>query len=126
MKLILRLAMAMTTLLVFSGCDQNTKRTATLLTGGGNADKGREEIEYFGCASCHIVPGVAGANGSIGPSLAQIGNRAYIGGVVKNSPENLIRWIQNAPALSPRTAMPDLETPEKSAKDIACYLYTLK
>jgi cytochrome c len=110
----------------FCGCDQKAKQSAELLSGGGNPDKGRLEIEYFGCASCHTIPGVAGANGLIGPSLAQVANRAYIAGVVENSPDNLIHWIQNAPALNPKTAMPDLEIPNKSARDIASYLYTLQ
>lgn len=74
----------------------------------------------------HIVPGVAGAQGLIGPSLKQVESRNYIGGVVKNSPDELIRWIQNAPSLSPKTAMSDLEIPGQQARDIASYLYTLK
>ena len=49
-----------------------------------------------------------------------------LGGVVQNSPDKLIRWIQNAPPLSPKTAMPDLEIPEQQARDIASYLYTLR
>ena len=110
----------------FCSCDQKAKQSATLLSGGGDPDKGRHEIEYFGCASCHTIPGVAGANGLIGPSLAQVANRAYIAGVVENSPDNLIHWIQHAPSLNPKTAMPDLEIPDKSARDIASYLYTLK
>jgi len=91
-----------------------------------NPDAGRHEIEYYGCASCHIVPGVAGAQGLIGPSLQGVENRNYIGGVVQNSPDKLIRWIQNAPSLNPKTAMPDLEIPDQPARDIASYLYTLQ
>jgi len=58
--------------------------------------------------------------------LKQVESRNYIGGVVKNSPDELIRWIQNAPSLSPKTAMSDLEIPGQQARDIASYLYTLK
>ena len=93
---------------------------------GGNSDAGRSEIEYYGCASCHEISGVAGAQGLIGPSLKHIANRNYIGGVLKNSPDNLIRWIQNAPSINPKTAMPDLQIPEQEARDIASYLHTLR
>jgi hypothetical protein len=34
-----------------------TKRTAAAMT-GGDPDAGRREIEYYGCASCHEVPGL--------------------------------------------------------------------
>jgi len=112
--------------LMICGCDVKQKQTASALTHGGNPDAGRREIEYYGCASCHIVPGVAGAQGLIGPSLKGVENRNYIGGVVQNSPDDLIRWIQNAPSLSPKTAMPDLEIPDRQARDIASYLYTLR
>jgi cytochrome c len=107
-----------------SGCDETP--TATALTHGGNPDAGRRGIEYYGCASCHVVPGVAGAQGLIGPSLKHVGNRNYIAGVVKNSPDNLIHWIQHAPSVDPKTAMPDLQLPEADARDIASYLYTLE
>jgi cytochrome c len=126
MKFSFQLLMGILLALSFCGCDQKTKQSATLLSGGGNPDQGRRDIEYFGCASCHTIPGVAGANGLIGPSLAQVADRAYIGGVVRNTPNNLIHWIQHAPSLNPKTAMPDLEIPNNSARDIASYLYTLK
>jgi cytochrome c len=110
-------------LLCFFGSE--TRQKASALT-GGNPDAGRSEIEYYGCASCHEVPGVAGANGLIGPSLKHVANRNYIGGVLKNSPDNLIHWIQNAPAVDPKTAMPNLQIPESQARDVASYLYTLE
>jgi cytochrome c len=62
----------------------------------------------------------------VGPSLKHIAGRNYIGGVLKNSPDNLVRWIENAPGVDPLTAMPDLKIPEPQARDIAGYLYTLK
>jgi cytochrome c len=126
MKTLLLKGILIAVALALCGCDQKQKQTASALTHGGNPDVGRREIEYYGCASCHVVPGVAGAQGLIGPTLAQLQNRNYIGGVVKNSPDQLIRWIQNAPSVNPRTAMPDLEIPEPQARDIASYLYTLK
>src|SRR5213595_522042 len=111
--------------LIVCACDKSQKQEASAMTHGGNPDAGRREIEYYGCASCHVVPGVPGAQGLVGPSLNRVEDRLYVGGVLKNSPQNLIRWIQNAPAVNPKTAMPALEMPEQSARDIASYLYTL-
>jgi len=111
--------------LLFCFGSGKTKQMAAAMT-SGNPEAGRHEIEYYGCASCHVVPGVPGAQGLIGPSLKQFACRNYIGGVLKNSPDNLVQWIQNAPAIDPKTAMPDLQIPEQQAHDIAGYLYTLK
>jgi hypothetical protein len=38
----------------------------------------------------------------------------------------LVRWIQDAPSLSSRTAMPDVGVDVRDARDIAAYLYTLE
>src|SRR4051812_10524348 len=124
MKVFLLNAMFIAFALIVCGCDQSQRQEAVALTGGGNPDVGRREIEYYGCASCHVIPGVPGAQGLIGPSLSRLDSRLYVGGVLKNSPDNLIRWIQNAPAVNPKTATPALEMPERSARDIASYLYT--
>ena len=92
----------------------------------GDPDRGLVKIDYYGCTSCHVVPGLPGANGLIGPSLDQIASRAYLGGVLQNTPENMIRWISNAPAISPMTAMPRLDIPDADARGITAYLYTLE
>jgi len=86
MKAFLLRAIFVACALAICGCDGQQKQTASALTHGGNPDEGRREIEYYGCASCHVVPGVAGAQGLIGPSLKQIENRNYIGGVIKILP----------------------------------------
>jgi cytochrome c1 len=52
--------------------------------------------------------------------------RTYIAGVVSNTPDNMIRWIQNPPGIDEKTAMPNLGVTEQDARDIASYLYTLK
>ena len=52
--------------------------------------------------------------------------RTYVGGVLTNTPDNMIRWLQNPKQVDPLTAMPDLGVTEQDARDIAGYLYTLK
>lgn len=92
----------------------------------GNPERGELLIDAYGCGSCHIVPGVRGANGVAGPPLTGFARRAYIAGQLSNTPANLIRWIMDPQQVEPGTAMPDLDVPEAEARDIAAYLYTLE
>jgi cytochrome c len=93
---------------------------------GGDVEAGRLAVKTFGCNTCHTIPGVVDARGLVGPPLTQIANRLYVAGVLANTPDNLIQWIQNSPGVDPRTAMPNLGIGETDARDIAAYLYTLK
>jgi cytochrome c2 len=100
-------------------------RLASSLT-GGRPDVGRQRIEYFGCGSCHTIPGVRRATATVGPPLEKLARRSYIAGVMDNTPENLIRWIQDPPGVDAKTAMPRLGVSGQDARDIAAYLYTLR
>lgn len=82
-----------------------------------------ELMRYHGCGTCHTIPGVPSARGLVGPPLAGLKQRSYIGGVLTNTPENVTRWIQNPRAVAPRTAMPDVGVSEAEARVIAAYLY---
>jgi cytochrome c2 len=115
------LVVAMT---LFSGCRGEREREAARLTGGW-PDKGREEIQRAGCAACHTIPGIPGADRLVGPPLRGIASRDYIGGVLPNTPENMVKWLQDPPAHSPKTVMPRLNLTEQQARDISAYLYTL-
>ncbi|MHB1414518.1 MAG: c-type cytochrome [Chloroflexota bacterium] len=92
---------------------------------GGNPTAGQAAIQKYGCGSCHVIPGVAGANGSVGPSLAGFATKSTIAGTVPNTPDNLIKWIMNPQAVKPGTTMPNLGVTQTDARDIAAYLYTL-
>jgi len=48
-----------------------------------------------------------------------------IAGELPNTPDNLIRWLENPKAIEPKNAMPDLGLSQEQATDIAAYLYTL-
>ncbi|HZS54713.1 MAG TPA: cytochrome C [Bryobacteraceae bacterium] len=93
---------------------------------GGSAARGSAAIARYGCGSCHIIPGVSGASGLVGPPLSGIGNRVYIAGVLQNTPANMMRWIENPPGIDEHTVMPKLGVTHRDAIDIAGYLYTLK
>jgi cytochrome c2 len=104
---------------------EKTKQEAHEMT-GGDPDSGKIEIEDRGCAACHTIPGIPGAYGLIGPSLAEVASRNYIGGVLENKPENLMRWLADPRSVSTNTAMPNLGLHDQELRDIASYLYTLK
>jgi cytochrome c len=110
---------------ILVGCDRQREQAAAMIT-GGNVKKGKAAIANHGCATCHEIPGIVGANGLVGPPLKRVASRVYIGGVIQNTPQNMIRWLQNPPAIDDKTAMPNLHLSDSEARDIASYLYTLK
>jgi cytochrome c len=114
-------------LLIFgAGCSgDDARRTAADMT-GGSAQRGRVEIQRYGCEACHSIPGVRSARSYVGPALDGLGRRSYIAGHVSNTPDNLIRFLIDPRSVSPRTAMPATGLTEQAARDIAAYLYTLQ
>ena len=93
---------------------------------GGDAHQGRGVIVSAGCGACHVIPGIHAANGLLGPPLYFFSRRTMIAGELPNTPDNLIRWIENPPSIEPGTAMPNLGLSDKQARDAAAYLYTLR
>ena len=92
---------------------------------GGDPDRGRETIRQHGCPTCHTIPGISEAKGLVGPPLDHFARRVYVGGVVPNTPDNLVAWIRNPPGLDPMTAMPATGLSDAQARDAAAYLYAL-
>ncbi len=91
-----------------------------------HSGRGRALIEKIGCGACHEIPGVSGAKGQVGPSLARVGRRAVIAGVLPNTPQNMVRWIETPQSIVPGNAMPNMEINDHDARDVAAYLYTLR
>lgn len=108
-------------LLLITGCGQ-AQSTQVL---GGDVQRGKKAIDQESCVACHAIPGISGPSGNVGSSLKEMAKRAYIAGVLANTPANMVRWLRNPPAVDPLTAMPNLGITEVEAKDIAAYLYTL-
>lgn len=92
----------------------------------GDPARGAELISSQGCGSCHRVPGVAGADGRVGPPLDGFAERTYVAGELTNSFDNLVKWIMDPQEIEPGSAMPDLGVDEEQARDLAAYLYTLR
>jgi putative membrane protein len=113
-------------LFLLAGCQRGNALSAAdaaRLTGGDPA-RGRVAIREYGCGTCHTIGGVPGAAGLVGPPLTGLGSRAYVAGVLTNTPGNLARWIESPREVDSLTAMPDLGVSAASARDIAAYLYT--
>ncbi len=110
------------------GCRGNnpTEAVAYSVRLGGDAQRGAQVIQQFGCGACHTIPGVTGANGLVAPPLLWWSRRTFIAGELPNTPENLVRWIRSPESVEPKTAMPALGLTDQQARDAAAYLYTLR
>jgi mono/diheme cytochrome c family protein len=109
-----------------AGCDDRGSEVAEhRMLVEGDPLAGRRLFQQFGCGACHRIPGVRTARGRVGPSLDGLARRGFIAGEVPNRAPMLIRWMRDAPAVNPRTAMPAFAMTERQARDIAAYLYSL-
>jgi cytochrome c len=126
---VVRAAAAALALLALAACNTGTREeelAAAASMTGGNPNHGPALMRSYGCASCHTIPGVDGANSTVGPPLTNIAVRGYIAGVLPNAPDNMIRWIRDPRGVDSLTAMPNTGVTEHDARDIAAYLYTLR
>lgn len=100
------------------------QRWTLSVTNGNPANAPRIAITN-GCAGCHVIAGVPGAQGLVGPSLNGLARRVYIAGELVNTSDNLIHWIRDSRSINPHTAMPSTFISEQDARDLAAYLYSL-
>lgn len=106
--------------------DQAVVRPASQPQGIPDPGRGIVALRQYGCATCHRIPGVVGADTPVGPPLAHLARRSFIAGAVANDAPDLIRWLRAPQKLHPGSAMPDLGVTERDARDMAAYLYTLE
>lgn len=123
-RTLLAAALALATL--GAACEGGRAEASHVPVPGGDAARGRLVIQEIGCGACHTIPGIRSADGMVGPPLTSWARRSYIAGNLPNAPENLVRWIVDAPSVEPGTAMPDLDVTPDRARDVAAYLYTLR
>ena len=119
-------AFRLSTLAVLAGLAAGCGEQEAITAVPGDPKAGRAALERYQCGACHSIPGVAGAKGLVGPPLAEYRQRVYVAGKFPNEPALLAKWIQDAPTLAPRTAMPNVGVTEAEARDIAAYLYQLR
>jgi cytochrome c2 len=106
------------------GC-QGRPAPPALAVAGGDPQRGATVIAQVGCGGCHVIPGIAGARGLVGPPLAGVGSRTTLAGVLPNTPDALVRWLRTPQAIVPGNAMPDMGLTEQQARDAAAYLEKL-
>lgn len=107
--------------LVLTGCGEREAPR-----GPGDPAAGRIALRELQCGACHVIPGVTGARGQVGPPLDAYGRRVYIAGKLPQDAQLLARWIADAPSLAPGTAMPAIGMTAPQARDIVAYLYQLR
>jgi cytochrome c len=105
---------------------EDNPRDVSVLVPDGDPDRGRRAIRDYGCHTCHVVPGVQGADGLVGPPLNYWADRGYIAGLIPNTPENTTSWLMAPQSIAPGSAMPDMGVTWGDARDMTAYLYTLR
>jgi cytochrome c oxidase subunit 2 len=77
------------------------------------------------CTTCHMIQGVS--KGYIGPDLTHFGSRTTLAaGVLKNTPDNVAKWIARPEEIKPGANMPALLLPGPKMSALVAYLESLK
>lgn len=92
----------------------------------GDANRGKQLIIQEGCGACHTIPGIASAQGLAAPPLVKMGDRTTLAGVLANTPDNMVKWLENPQAIVPNNAMPNVGLNDRDAHDITAYLYSIR
>lgn len=121
-----RAIIALSACLALAACQEQDEVPQQYRVPGASPERGEAIMQQVGCGACHIIPGVAGARGTVGPSLEEFGRRSFIAGTIPNRPGTLAAWIRDAPSFDPDTAMPAMPLSNEEARDAAAYLYTLR
>lgn len=111
-------------LLLFAAACKKEVSTTTPVS--GDPARGKQIVMQYGCTSCHIIPGVDGPRGEVGPSLEHVAIRQVLGGSLPNNPQNMTQYLQNPQMANPQNVMPNLGIKPEEARDIAAFLYTLR
>ena len=93
---------------------------------GAERQRGARLAAQYQCGRCHVIPGVAAAQGQYAVSLEAVGRRSFIAGRIPNRDPLLARWIADPTSLVPGTLMPNLGVSMADARDIAAYLRELR
>ncbi len=95
------------------------------VSAASDRERGALKIAAAGCGSCHELPGIPNASGSVGPPLDSLSRRIYLAGRLRNTPTNLASWLKDPQHYAPGSAMPNLNLSNSEVADIAAYLNTL-
>ena len=91
----------------------------------GAAAEGKSIYTRNACVGCHTIRGVSA--GTLGPDLTHFGSRQLFGaGLWPVTPDHVVAWLKDPPALKPGSKMPNLGLSDDDAKALAAYLIDLK
>ena len=114
-----------------------TGQPAPAAAGGETASEptdalaGSETFVTRGCSGCHMIRGLEGANGKIGPDLTHFASRSvFAGAIFETDEKSLRRWLRNPPLEKPMMpdngqGMPNLGLTEDEITSLIAYLETL-
>src|SRR5208283_4340400 len=89
------------------------------------ASSGAKVFADSPCTTCHMIQGIS--KGYVGPDLTHFGSRTTLAaGVLKNTPENVAKWIGNPQETKPGANMPALLLPGPKMDALVAYLEGLK
>jgi cytochrome c oxidase assembly factor CtaG len=112
--------------LALSGGAHGAHAQTAMADVAGDASQGAALIRQYGCGGCHTIPSISGADGLVGPPLNSMGRRIFIAGVLRNSPENMMAWLEDPQRFMPGNAMPNMGISRRDAQNITAYLYSLR
>ena len=109
----------------FADWELAQRQKATLAT--TNIVKSGEALfQQKTCANCHAIAGTD-AQATIGPDLTHLGSRnKLLTGVLKNTPENLGRWLDDPQKIKPGAHMPDFIFTSQEVEALVAYLESLE
>jgi len=87
--------------------------------------EGKQVFEHTACVNCHTVAGTV-AQGRFGPDLTHLASRDTIAsGSIKNTPENLRKWIEDPDSMKPGCLMPKMRLDDHELDVITAYMDSL-
>lgn len=109
----------------FNAWEQHQLEVPPQPTSGEAAD-GSKLFNKLTCDNCHTVAGTP-AKADIGPDLTHVASRETLAaGRLKDTPENLRKWISDPQKYKPGSHMPDFNFTPAQVKELVAYLETLK
>jgi cytochrome c oxidase subunit 2 len=88
--------------------------------------QGQQVFRNSGCGLCHAIAGTE-ASASNAPDLTHVASRRFIAaGALRNSPENLLRWIENPQRIKPGNHMPIVPLADADRQALVGYLESLR
>ena len=121
------LLLALALLVVIDACEPSSSKAPSTPKARADAtqrERGRLLLATYGCTACHRIDGMDVPTRNVGPPLDRIAGNSYIGGLLPNNTDALVRWIMAPRRISPGTAMPDLGVSADEARAMAAYLYS--